>query len=125
MANELILVIDDEVETIELLSTALGRRGYEVISAIDGEEGLQLIRKRKPALLLLDLMMPRLSGYEVCSQLRADPQTADLLILVLSASGTIAAEKDALAAGANRFVLKPVSLKVLMNVVESMLNERK
>ena len=125
MANELILVIDDEVETIELLSTALGRRGYEVISATDGEEGLQLIRERKPALLLLDLMMPRLSGYEVCSQLRADPQTADLPILVLSASGTLAAEKDALAAGANRFVLKPVSLKVLMNVVESMLNEKR
>ncbi len=125
MANELILVIDDEIETIELLSTALGRRGYEVISAIDGDEGLELIRKRKPALLLLDLMMPRLSGYEVCRQLRADPQTADLLILVLSASGTIAAEREALAAGANRFVLKPVSLKVLVNVVESMLNEKR
>ncbi len=122
MANEFILVVDDEIETIDLLRSALSRRGYEVVGVTDGEQGLQFVRERRPALMLLDLMMPRLSGYDVCRQLRADPQTASLPIIVLSASGTLAAETDALAAGANRFVMKPVGIKVLADLIESTLH---
>ncbi len=122
MANEFILIVDDEIETIDLLRSALSRRGYEVEGVTDGEQGLQFVRERRPALLLLDLMMPRLSGYDVCRQLRADPQTANLPIIVLSASGTLAAEADSLAAGANRFVVKPVGIKVLADLIESTLH---
>ncbi len=122
MANEFILVVDDEIETIDLLRSALSRRGYEVVGVTDGEQGLQFVRERRPALMLLDLMMPRLSGYDVCRRLRADPQTASLPIIVLSASGTLAAETDALAAGANRFVMKPVGIKVLADLIESTLH---
>jgi CheY-like chemotaxis protein len=121
MASNLILVIDDEIETIDLLRAALSRRGYEVVGLTDGERGLEYIRDRKPALLLLDLMMPRVSGYDICRELRADPQTADLPIIVLSASGTMLAETNALAAGANQFVLKPVSIKTLTSLIESAL----
>ncbi len=123
MTNETVLVIDDEIETIDLLRVALSRRGYIVLGATNGEQGLNLIHSQKPALLLLDLMMPQVSGYEVCLRLRADPETVKLPIIVLSAVGTTTAEAEALAAGANRFVLKPVSIKVLLDLIAAALND--
>ncbi len=125
MMNKLIVVIDDEIDTIDFLKTALGLRGYEVVGALNAETGLQLIRERQPNVVMVDLMMPLISGYEVCRQLRADPQTARLPIIVLSASGIVAAEKDALAAGADRFVLKPPpSIKVLADMIEAVQAEK-
>ena len=122
MANILILIIDDEIETIDLVGMGLTRCGYEVIGATSGLEGLDLIRTRKPALLLLDLMMPQLSGYDVCRQLRADSETTHLPIIILSASSTVHAANEALAAGANRFASKPVGIKQLAGLIESTLS---
>lgn len=119
MPNKVIVVIDDELDTVDFLNAALSRRGYEVVGALNAETGLQLIRERQPAVAMVDLMMPSISGYDVCRQLRADPQTVQLPIIVLTASGMLSAERDALAAGADQFILKPVGLKLLTETIEA------
>jgi len=119
MPNKVIVVIDDELDTVDFLKAALSRRGYEVVGALNAETGLQLIRERQPAVAMVDLMMPSISGYDVCRQLRADPQTVQLPIIVLTASGMLSAERDALAAGADQFILKPVGLKLLTETIEA------
>ncbi len=125
MVNKLIVVIDDEIETIDFLKIALSLRGYEVVGALNAQLGLQLIRERQPDVVIVDLMLPLVSGYEVCRQLRIDPRTARLPIIVLSASDIVAAEKGALAAGADRFILKPPpSIKLLAEMIEAVMTKK-
>ncbi|MFO0893180.1 MAG: response regulator, partial [Isosphaeraceae bacterium] len=80
-----ILIADDNVQNVELLEAYLGGFECEIRTAQDGEETLRLVQEFRPDLLLLDIMMPRLSGFEVCRMLRANPQTKDLLILMVTA----------------------------------------
>ena len=79
-----ILVVDDETPIREYEASLLGEFGHEVLTASEGYEALKLAREKQPDLILLDIMMPEVSGIEVCRQLRADPQTRDIRILVVS-----------------------------------------
>jgi two-component system, cell cycle response regulator len=121
MSQRLILVIDDEVDTIDLVEAAFQRRGYDVLGAWTGPAGLQLAREHKPAIILIDLMLPEINGFDVCRQLRHDPITAHIPRVILSARASLTDRSDAAAAGADRYLMKPVGIKALVGVVEELL----
>ena len=105
MSHHMILVIDDELETIELIQAAFKRSGCIVLGAVNGREGLRLACEHRPAIVLIDLMLPGLDGFELCRQLRDDPRTAHIPRVILSARYSLADQADALAAGADRYVV--------------------
>jgi CheY-like chemotaxis protein len=121
MSPPVILVIDDEWETIELLEAAFKRCGCTVLGAMNGREGLRLVREHCPAIVLIDLMLPGLSGFEICGHLRDDPNTTHIPRVILSACDSLADQAEALTAGADRYVVKPVKIKALIGLVEGLI----
>ncbi|HMD54727.1 MAG TPA: response regulator transcription factor [Phycisphaerae bacterium] len=119
-----VLVVDDERDLVDLISLNLQRQGYEVITAHDGKVGLELARKQLPDLIILDLMMPGLSGQEVVTRIKGDPQTATLPILMLTARGEETDIIVGLSLGADDYVTKPFSVKVLMARVAAVLRRK-
>jgi adenylate cyclase len=120
-ATPLILIADDNPMNVDILRTRLSARGYEVITAGDGEEALQATRERQPDLLLLDIMMPKMDGLEVCRQIKKDAQfpfTPIILVTAKSDSRDIIAGLDA---GADEYLPKPVDQGALVARVRSML----
>ena len=109
-ARETILVVDDEASIRRILETRLSMIGYQVITACDGEEALELFRQRSPDLVVLDVMMPKLDGYGVCQELRKD---SDVPIVMLTALGDVADRITGLELGADDYVVKPFSPKEL------------
>lgn len=103
-----ILIVDDEVTNIEILSAIL-EEDYEICFATSGEEALEVARSAAPDLMLLDVLMPGLDGYEVCRRLKADPQLADLLVMFTTALGDQEAEVRGLELGAIDYIHKPIS----------------
>ena len=116
-----ILVVDDEAAIREYETSLLSELGHEVLAAADGAEALRLACERRPHLVLLDIMMPELSGIEVCRQLRADPRTRDVRIIMVSAVDTKRALEESIIAGADDFLAKPVHALELMVRVRSIL----
>jgi DNA-binding response OmpR family regulator len=113
-------VADDEPHVLELLRLTLGAR-YEIITAEDGEEALALLEKHKPDLLILDVMMPKVNGFEICERLKADPKTRKIRIAILSAK---AREEDiirGLELGADYYLTKPFDPVELEKQVDEML----
>ena len=104
-----ILVCDDEPYIVESVSYVVRKAGFEVVVAEDGEEALDMGRKEKPDLIFLDIMMPKVTGYEVCRQLKEDPATSDTYIIMLTARGQEEDERKALDMGADEFMTKPFS----------------
>jgi two-component system cell cycle response regulator len=123
MMQNMILVVDDELDTIELIQAAFKRSECIVCGAMNGHEGLQLARERRPAVIMIDLMLPGLDGFELCRRLRDDPMTARIPRVILSACDSSADQADALAAGADRYVVKPVRMKALINLVEGLIGQ--
>jgi two-component system cell cycle response regulator len=119
-----ILIVDDEAAIREYEATLLGELGHEVIAAADGMEALRLAREKQPDLVLLDIMMPELSGIEVCRQLRADPRTRDIRVIVVSAVDAKRALEESIIAGADDFLAKPIHALELMVRVRSILRVR-
>jgi len=121
MAAEHILIVEDEEDIAELLEYNLQRSGYQPTAVYTGEDGLLESREAVPDLILLDLMLPGLSGLEVCRRLKADPATADIPVIMLTAKGE---EEDIIAgfdAGADDYVTKPFRPKVLLARVKAVL----
>jgi DNA-binding response OmpR family regulator len=119
-----ILVVDDERDLVELIGVNLLRQGYEGVFAYDGKVGLEMARKLMPDLILLDLMMPGLSGQEVATRLKGDPQTAHIPILMLTARGEETDIIVGLTLGADDYVTKPFSMKVLMARIAAVLRRK-
>ncbi|VVN85236.1 EAL domain-containing response regulator [Pseudomonas fluorescens] len=103
-----LLIVDDEPQVRKLLETLLQHEGYQTLSAGSGEEALQLVAQQPPDLILLDIMMPGMDGYEVASQLKGDETTAGIPIIMLSALSEPSARVNGLEAGAEEFITKPV-----------------
>lgn len=116
-----ILIADDEPNIVVSLEFLLKREGYHVLTARDGQAALDIIRRDRPRLVLLDAMMPGLSGYDLCEAVRADPALAGTRILMLSARSREADQARALGAGADGFVVKPFSTRDLAERVRGML----
>src|SRR5213596_3854557 len=87
MSKGKILVVDDEIYIVHILDFSLVMEGYEVVTALDGEQALEKARAEHPDLVVLDIMMPKLDGYETCKMLKADPKTKDIPVILLSAKG--------------------------------------
>lgn len=116
-----ILIVDDEPNIVISLEFLMKKEGFDIAIANDGEDALAKVATFKPDLLLLDVMMPKKSGFEVCEALRADPAMAGLLIVMLTAKGRDTEVAKGLAIGADAYVTKPFSTKDLVVKVKSML----
>lgn len=117
-----VLVVDDEPDIVRLLTFALQADGYQVISAKNGSDGLALARQEHPDIVILDVMMPGMDGFEVCNELRSKPDTASLPIIMLSALGQVSDRVKGLRAGADDYVPKPVNLDELSARVAALLS---
>lgn len=107
MADYKILIVDDEPDVVSLIERTLKSDGFEVVKAYDGIGALDLVSAEKPDLVLLDLMMPMMSGYEVCQQIKSNPQTRDIPVVCLSSAHTPDARAHSLKAGAVELLTKP------------------
>jgi two-component system phosphate regulon response regulator PhoB len=121
MAKSKILVVEDEASLAEVLTYNLQREGYEVLVAREGREGLRKAQMLLPDLIILDLMLPGLGGLEICKELRASPRTAALPILMLTAKAEETDQVIGFAVGADDYVTKPFSVKVLLQRIKVLL----
>ena len=119
-AGASILVVDADPEIVALLTTRLGHRGYKVSSAGDGHRALELAKRERPAVIILDVMMPGKSGWEVAKDLKHDPVTKDIKIVMLSAMGK-ANELTAAISGADASLDKPFEFDELERIIKSLL----
>ena len=119
-----VLIADDNPQGAELLEAYLGDSGYELRTAADGEQTLRQVAAWQPDLILLDIMMPRLSGFEVCKRLRADPATRDVAVLMVTALDQPSDIERAVEAGTDDFLSKPINKNELLLRVRSLLRSR-
>ncbi|HWN69672.1 MAG TPA: response regulator [Haliangium sp.] len=120
-AAKKILVVDDDPEILGMLDIRLGKRGYHVLSAADGEQALEQARKEKPALVVLDVMMPRMNGWEVARALRQDPTTHDIKIVMLTAIGAQMNEMTSPLYGVDAYLDKPFQFAELEKKIDELL----
>ncbi len=109
LADRKILVVDDEPFILKSLTFVLKKEGFHVESATNGLEALETIRKEKPDLIFLDIMMPKMNGLEVCQWIRQDPQLRDIHVIILTAKGQEADREKGLQIGADEYMTKPFS----------------
>jgi|SRR5690349_10580507 DNA-binding response OmpR family regulator len=118
-----ILIADDEPNIVVSLEFLMKQRGYEIRVVSDGAEALKAVGEFRPDLILLDVMMPRISGYDVCQKVRENPEWKDVKIVMLSAKGRDVEVTKGLAIGADAYVTKPFSTRELIEKVGAMLGE--
>ena len=116
-----ILVVDDEPHAIRALTFILKKEGYDVYSALNGEEAMARVRESKPDLMFLDVMMPKKNGFEVCQEIKGDPGLSDIYIIMLTAKGQEKDREKGLSLGADEFVTKPFSLTDIVARVRELL----
>ncbi len=117
-----ILVVDDYAENVELLQELLVSSGYDVTTAYDGEEALKKVKAQIPDLILLDIMMPKLDGYQVCEALRAKEDTKEIPIIFVTAKTEVKDWTHAIFnVGVNSYITKPINPKKLLDKVKSVL----
>jgi two-component system, OmpR family, alkaline phosphatase synthesis response regulator PhoP len=116
-----ILIADDEENIVISLEFLMKREGFEVLIATDGEQAVEMIRRERPDLVLLDVMMPKKSGFEVCQEIKSDPELHAVRILMLTAKGRETEVAKGLALGADSYVTKPFSTKELVERIRGML----
>ena len=120
MAVKILLVEDNEMNR-DMLSRRLQRRGYEVVTAVDGETGLAMTRTESPALVLMDMSLPGVDGWEANRQLKADPATRAIPIIALTAHAMAGDREKALGAGCDDFDTKPIELERLLGKIQALL----
>jgi CheY-like chemotaxis protein len=119
-----ILIADDNEQNVELLEAFLAGLDAEIAIAVDGKDTLDKVASFQPNLILLDVMMPKLSGFEVCKQLKSDPATSGIMILMVTALNELGDIERAVEAGTDDFLSKPVNKVELLKRVENMLKLR-
>jgi DNA-binding response OmpR family regulator len=121
--NKKILIADDEQNIVISLEFLMKREGFDVVVANDGEEAVERIRSEHPDLVLLDVMMPKKTGFEVCQEVKADASLAAVRILMLTAKGRDTEVAKGLALGADAYMTKPFSTRELVDKVRSLLEQ--
>src|SRR5574340_558135 len=124
MPTSKILIADDNQPNVELLEAYLSDMDCQIAVAADGQETLDKVAAFRPDLILLDVMLPRLSGFEVCKKIKRDPATKDIMILMVTALNELGDIERALAAGCDDFLSKPINKLKLLKRVEIMLKLR-
>ena len=119
-----VLIVDDNPQNVELLQAFLESLPVKLVSAIDGIDALEKVAQNNPDLILLDVMMPRMSGFQVCRKLKSDPQTRDIQILMVTALNELGDIEQASECGTDDFVSKPVNKLELLTRVKSLLRVR-
>ena len=123
MAKKFVLIVDDDPDMVETVGMMLESKGYEVGKAYDGIEGEEAIKKRRPDLVVLDVMMPRKDGYVLCGELKNDAATRDIPVILLTAVGeavptTTYTHADGMATEADDYIPKPVDTATLVRSIE-------
>jgi len=118
-----ILAVDDEPHILKLVAFSLKAKGFEVLEATDGLSAVAVAEAEMPDLILMDVMMPALDGYEACRRIKANPATAGIPVVMLTAKAQVAEQKTGLDAGAKDYICKPFTPKDLVAQVESLLGE--
>jgi DNA-binding response OmpR family regulator len=124
MTKKYVLIVDDDPDLVETVCMMLEDKGYEVGKAYDGVEGEEAIKERHPDLLVLDVMMPRKDGYQLCAELKADSATRDIPVILLTAVGeavptTSYTHAQGMSTEAEEYIPKPVDSKTLVEAVDS------
>lgn len=117
-----ILLADDEEDVKDVLRMFLESKGFEVVTAFDGLSAIDTVRQERPDLVLLDIMMPSIDGIEVCKKLKADPQTVNIPIVMISASSHAESVQKGLDAGAVEYIVKPFEPKNVLAMIQRILN---
>ncbi len=120
-----ILIVDDETDILDFVSYNLKKEGFEVLTASNGKEGLQLASQHRPQLIILDIMMPELDGVEVCRRLRAQPEFNGTIIAFLTARDEDLSQISALDVGGDDYIAKPIKPQVLVSRVKALLRRNK
>jgi signal transduction histidine kinase len=123
-SKHVVLIVDDEVSLAQVIGATLGGQGLDTVLAYDGNRALELARTLKPDLILLDVMLPGQSGFEVCANLKRDPATASIPIIILTAKAELSARMTGIAAGADEYLTKPFSPIQLIDLVRKALSGR-
>jgi CheY-like chemotaxis protein len=119
-----ILVVDDEEEIRSVMRLTLTLAGYDVREAGDGERALESLQRHRPDLILLDVLMPGMDGFEVCRRVRANTETAQMPVLILSAKTDARSREEGLDAGATKYLTKPISPPQLLQHIAEVLEKR-
>ena len=119
-----VLIVDDNVQNVELLQAFMESLPVKIVTAFDGIEALAKVEQHNPDLILLDIMMPRMSGFQVCRKLKSDPRTRDIQILMVTALNELGDIEQATECGTDDFVSKPVNKFELLTRVKSLLRVR-
>ncbi|HET9252728.1 MAG TPA: response regulator [Candidatus Eisenbacteria bacterium] len=124
MSKGKVLVVDDEIYIVHILDFSLGMEGYEVITALDGEQALERMKSERPDLVVLDIMMPKLDGYEVCKAIKSNPATKQTPVILLSAKGRNVDQKLGFDVGADDYITKPFSPRKLVERINQLLGQQ-
>lgn len=117
-----VLIVDDEPNIVLSVEFLMRREGHEVVTASDGQEAMKLVAATRPDLMILDVMMPRKNGFEVCAEVRAEPALSHIPILMLTAKGREAEMKKGISLGADAYITKPFSTHDLVAKVHELLH---
>ncbi len=117
-----ILVVDDEINITQILEFSIGAEGYEVITAANGEEAVDKARRELPDLIILDIMMPKIDGYEACRILKANPLTKNIPVVLLTAKGRDIDKRLGYEVGATDYIVKPFSPNKLIDRIHELLS---
>ena len=122
MAGELILVVEDNDKNRKLVRDVLTAKGYRLVEAETGEDGVRLASEQRPALVLMDIQLPGINGIEALRQLRADPATAGIPVIAVTASAMTQDRQKILAAGFDAYQSKPISIRPFLDLVREVLD---
>lgn len=122
MSKGKILVVDDEINITQILEFSIGAEGYEVIAAQNGEEAIDKARREQPDLIILDIMMPIIDGYEACRILKANPLTKNIPVILLTAKGREIDKRLGYEVGATDYIIKPFSPNKLIDRIHKLLS---
>lgn len=121
MLSRKILIVDDDAAIVEMIAAILDKTSYKVLKACDGEEALRIASEELPSLILLDIQMPKKNGLEVCKELKANPSTRQIPIIILTASVYVQEIETAVSYGVKNFITKPSHPKEILQAITSIL----